>query len=149
MFKFESWFTRTYMYVPGHTRLYQFKLCAFYISRPGVLLYHIIFIPLYYTHYDTITCHFDTIISLNFLQMSRLLFFIISLTPKRLLFHLWHFCYITYFIRIDNCYYCHYHTIICIIFISNYYYYYLFRRLLSHLFVSAHIFLVLLLSHYY
>ncbi len=48
----------------------------------GVLLYQIIFISLYYTHYDTIICHYDTIMSLIFLQMSRLLFFIISLSPK-------------------------------------------------------------------
>ena len=33
----------------------------------GVLLYHIIFISLYYTHYDTIIFHYDTIISLSFL----------------------------------------------------------------------------------
>ncbi len=54
----------------------------------GVLLYHIIFISQYYTHYDTIVFHYDTIISLICLQMSRLLFFIISLAPKGLLFHL-------------------------------------------------------------
>ncbi len=54
----------------------------------GVLLYQIIFISLYYTHYDTIIFHYDTIISLIYLQMSRLLFFIISLAPKGLLFHL-------------------------------------------------------------
>ncbi len=41
--------------------------------------------------------HFDTIISLIFLQMSWLLFFIISLSQKGLLFHLWHFYYFTYF----------------------------------------------------
>ncbi len=48
-----------------------------------------------------------------------------------LLFHL--------FIRINYCYYCNYHNIICIIFASNYYYYYLFRRLLLHLFLYIYI----------
>ncbi len=57
-------------------------------QQTGVLLYHIIFILLYYTHYDTVILHYNTIILLIFLQMSGLLFFIISLSPKGLLFHL-------------------------------------------------------------
>jgi len=57
-------------------------------QQTGVLLYHIIFILLYYTHYDTIISYYDIIISLIFLQMSGLLFFIISLSPKGLLYHL-------------------------------------------------------------
>jgi hypothetical protein len=56
-------------------------------QQTGVLrlLCHILFISIYYIHYDTIMSYYDTIISLIFLQMSGLLFFIIphleSATP--------------------------------------------------------------------
>ncbi len=43
------------------------------------------------------------------------------------------------FISINYCYYCNYHTIICIIFTSNYYCY-LFRRLLSHVLMYVYFF---------
>ncbi len=43
------------------------------------------------------------------------------------------------FIRLNYCYYCNYHTIICIIFTSNYYCYYIFRRLSLHLFLYVYI----------
>ena len=106
----------------------------------GVLLYHIIFISLYYTHYDTIISHYDTIISLIFLQMSRLLVFIISIAPKKDYYFTYDTSIISLiFFRIDYCYYCYYHTIICIICISNYYFYYLFLWLLIYLFFSAYI----------
>jgi hypothetical protein len=81
------------------------------VSQPhqqtGVLLFHIIFISLYYTYYETIIYHYDTIISLFFLQMSRLLFFIISLSQKD-----YYFTYDTsiislIFININYCYYCY------------------------------------------
>ncbi len=48
-------------------------------ANRGTIISHY-FLPLYYTHYDTIIFHYDTITSLISLQMSRLLFFIISLT---------------------------------------------------------------------
>ncbi len=86
---------------------------------------------------------------LIFLQMSRLLFFIISLSPKWLLFHLWHFYYFTYFYPHRLLLLLHLSHYICIIFIWNYYTYYPFRRLLCDLFLSAYILLLLLLlSHY-
>ena len=90
-------------------------------QQTGVLLFHIIFISLYYTHYDTIIFHYDTIISLIFLQMSRLLFFIISLSQKGLLFHLWHFYYFTYFYQ---------HTILLLLQLSHYYSNYFYIKLL-------------------
>ena len=85
-------------------------------QQTGVLLYHIIFILLYYTHYDTIFFYYDIIISLIF-------------------------------ICIYYCCYCHYHTIICIIFsqtiiaiISFEYYYvtYCFWQLLWLLWLLSH-----------
>jgi hypothetical protein len=110
-------------------------------QQTGVLLFNIIFISLNYTYYDTIIYHYDTIISLIFLQRSRLLFFIISLSQKGLLFHLWQFYYFTYFININ---YCYHHTIIWIIFTSNWYYdYFPFRRLLLHLFLYVYIILII------
>ncbi len=57
----------------------------------GTIISHL-FISLYYMNYDTIIFDYGTILSLIFLQISRLLFFIISfLSPKGLLFHLWPF----------------------------------------------------------
>ena len=47
------------------------------------------------------------------------------------------------FIRINYCYYCNCHTIICIIFTSNYYCYHLFRRLLLQLFLLVYIISIL------
>ena len=91
-----------------------------------IISYYII--SLYYTHYIT-----------YFFQISRLWFFIVSLSPKGLLFHLWHFFFFTYFTRISYSYYCNYHTIICIIFTSNYYYYYPFRRRFLHFFLYVYI----------
>ena len=80
-------------------------------QQTGVLLYHIIL--LYYTHYDTIIFHYDTIISLIFLQMSGLLFFIISLSPKRTIISLYDTSIISLiFIRIFYCNYGYYYTII-------------------------------------
>ena len=47
------------------------------------------------------------------------------------------------FISINYCYYYNYHTIICIIFTSNYYDNYPFRRLLLHLFLYVYIILII------
>ena len=106
----------------------------------GVLLYHIIFISLYYTHYDTIIFHYDTIISLIFLQMSRLLFFIISIAPKGLLFHLWHFYYFTYFFP---------HWLLLLLLLSHYYLHYLYLKLLFLLSFSVTIILLICFRIYY
>ena len=81
------WYSTIDEYNSVRTGTYQVRTTV-HDSRCGVLLCHIIFILIYYIHYDTIMSYYDTIISLIFLQMSGLLFFIISLSPKRLLFHL-------------------------------------------------------------
>ena len=106
----------------------------------GVLLYQIIFISLYYTHYDTIIFHYDLIISLICLLMSGLLFFIISLAPKGLLFHLWQFYYFTYFYP---------HRLWQLLLLSHYYLHYLCLKLLFLLsFSMTIILLICFLIHY-
>ena len=90
-------------------------------QQTGVLLYHIIFISVYYTHYDTIIFHYNTIISLIFLQTSRLLIFIISLSPEGLLFHLWHFYYFTNFYQ---------HKLLLLFHLWHYYLHYFYIKLL-------------------
>ena len=108
-------------------------------QQTGVLLYHIIFISLYYSYYDTIIFHYDTIISLICLQMSRLLFSLFQKPKKDYYFTNGISVISLILIRINCRYDCSYHTIIFIIFTSNYYYYYLFRRHLSHLFLYVYI----------
>jgi hypothetical protein len=94
-------------------------------QQTGVLLLPIIAIAIYYTHYGTIIRYYGAIIAIVVLQMSRLLFFINALSPKRLLLHLWQYYYFTYcFGQIYYCYYCYYHTIIYIIVNTHYYDYY-------------------------
>ncbi len=113
-------------------------------QQTGVLLYHIIFISVYYTHYDTIIFHYDTIMSLFVCKRPDYYF--------SLFHYLQNYYYFTYdtsiisliFISINYCYYYTYDTIICIIFTSNYYYYYLFRRL-YHTYFCTYILLLLLL----
>ena len=65
-------------------------------QQTGVLLLPIIAISIYYTHYGTIIRYYGAIIAIIVLQMSRLLFTIIALSPKRLLLHLWQYYYFTY-----------------------------------------------------
>ena len=110
-------------------------------QQTGVLLFHIIFISLYYTYYDTIIYHYDTIISLIFLQMSKLLFFIISLFQKGLLFHLWHFYYFTYFYQ---------HKLLLLLLLSHYYLHYVCAWLLSQLsFLKSIIRIIGFSKHYH
>ena len=65
-------------------------------QQTGGLLLPIIAISIYYTHYGTIIRYYGAIIAIIVLQMSRLLFTIIALSPKRLLLHLWQYYYFTY-----------------------------------------------------
>ena len=72
--------------------------------------------------------------------MSRLLFFIISLAPKGLLFHLWHFYYFTYFYQ---------HPLLLLLPLSHYYLHYFYPKLLLLLFISKTIISIICFRVYY
>jgi hypothetical protein len=89
---------------------------ALHHQQTRVLLLPIIAIARYDTHYDTqaIIRYYGAIIAIIVfkLQMARLLFFIIALSPKRLLLHLWQYYYFTYCFR---------HILLLLLLLSYYY----------------------------
>ena len=124
----------SYRDIPGYTGIYEIVWSSscpdsrWPPSLPehqqtGVLLYHIICFPIYYTHYITII---------------TLLYHLFFCKCPDYYFTLLHYPGIDYYITYDSSiislivfriYYGHYydyHTIICIIFTSNYYCYYLY-----------------------
>ena len=85
-------------------------------KQTWVLFLPIIAISIYYTtHYGTIIRYYGAIIAIIVLQMSRLLFTIIALSPKRLLLHLWQYYYFTY---------CFWYILLLLLLLSHYYLHY-------------------------
>jgi hypothetical protein len=133
---FSYWHVLVYTrYVLVHVFLKGFIPCVRipdvqYHQQTGVLLYHIILFSIYYTHYITI---------------KTLLYHLLFCKCPDYYFTLLHYPGMDYYITYDSSIislivfriyygnYYYYHTIICIIFTSNYYCYYLYWQTLFHL----------------